>query len=118
MSRAGRAARSPAGRAGTSEGLVHAPDAAVQLQHPQRRHARPAGLPGASPSAARPFRRSFVPPTRPGAAAAAPAAWAWRSLGETRAGSAPQDEAAPGSAGPAASLGVRGAGPPPAPSWQ
>lgn len=94
---AGRAARSPAGRAGTSEGLVHAPDAAVQLQHPQRRHARPAapaGPPGASPSAARPFRRSFVPPARLGLRYPG-AAWPWWSLGET-----PQDEATPGSAGP------------------
>lgn len=103
VSRAGRAARSPAGRAGTSEGLVHPPDAAVQLQHPQRRHARPAGPPGASPSAARPFRRSLVPPARPALRGpGAAAARAGCSLGEPRAGWAPQDEATPGSAGPAA----------------
>lgn len=49
--------------AGTSQGLVHAPDAAVQLQHPQRRHpaAHGSAPPAASPSAARPFRCSFVP---------------------------------------------------------
>lgn len=61
----GRGGQHGAPRAGTSEGLVHPADAAVQLQHPQRRHARPAAPPAASEHRP-PVPPRFRSPARPG----------------------------------------------------